>query len=188
MAAAIHALGPADIYVGLRSGGIYYFGTCMYSTEVTPKFYKNEVFNDLAGRNVPLARIDDGMEHDIVMTLNRFDMTVWRAIQAGGVVNRTSGTELSITRGAIHTGLTDVTLTWVYTFPQVAGLVAADVAVGRRYYSCTLRTGFETRKGSRAEELTCMFTATPLFNASSRAFTLFSEDPAVVLAGLPQPN
>ncbi len=194
MPASFYTLGPADIFVDFRvsdnagnvvSAECVYFGTSITSTEVQSKTYKLDVFNDLSGRQVPILRIDDGVEHDILLSLNRFDMDVWRRIQAGGSGPQNAGVEGRFTRGRIHTGVTDVGLRWLYSFPANGIAVPADSPIGRRYYSCTLRGGKESRVGSRVEELTLAFTATPLFNPNDRSFTLFSEISTFVTAGLP---
>lgn len=198
MAALIYALGPADIFIHFRvgifspgQGGTttskesVYFGTCQTSVDVSPKYYRADVFSDLAGRQVPIVRVNEGVEHEILMTLNRFDMNVWRRIQAFGGLAGNSGIEFATTRGQIHTGIQDVALSWTYLFPNVGGISPADAPVGRYYYSATLRAAKESRVGSRTEELTLMWTASPLFDPPSRGFSLYTEDPNVVLNGLP---
>lgn len=191
MPASIYTLGPADIFVHLRGGGVtnpgqsvprasaaVYWGTCQLSTEVNVKKYYNNVHNDLGGRQVPFVRIADGVEHELSLTLNRFDMNVWRSIQAGGGEPGNAGIEFATSRGAIHTGITDVAISWRYAFTQVAGLAPADSPLGRHYFSCTLIAARETRVGSRVEELTVLLTASPLYDPASRGFSLFTENPA----------
>lgn len=181
MAAFQFTPGPIEHFVKFRGGTTAYLGTAVLAPEIERRPAYINVQNDLGGRSVPFQKVYDGAQHIITTTLNRFDWDVYALLSEDDVdIGFDSGTQ----RGSLVLGDQDFELVLVNSFSGSASLSSA-YPPGRRYWSCILLGARESTVGTRVTEVSLVFEANALFDASTRIFELFSDAPNDVSSGLP---
>lgn len=176
MSAAIHCPGPILLYVRFRNGTTSFLGTAVEAPEVEQQIFHIPVMNDLGGRNVPFQRVYDGEKHVITLTANRVDYTVYAAIRDLSKTPAGVGVDGPYDRGTLEVGYTDFELILIYTYGQstVPG-AQPDFPAGRRYYSAVLAGAKESTAGTRVLDIAMAFETTPVYDATTRTLSLYTE-------------
>lgn len=182
--------GPIHLYVRFRNKSIAdYLGTCVVAPEPEATKYKIPVMNDLSGRSVPFQLVQDGENHIVLATTNRFDYAVYRAIRAldnGSPAGQgVLGAESGLARGTLVIGVSDFELILVngYYGTAAAGSGTAPLILnaGRRYYSSNLMKYKESTAGTRVQEIALAIGCENVFIPATRGFGLYSETDLGVL-------
>lgn len=173
--------GPLHLFAMVRGAGTpSYMGTCVAAPETEAEQFKIPVMNDLGGRSVPFQLVQDGENHLIMATMNRFDLAVLRSIRqiesgAGGAL----GQETGYARGVLTIGAFDWQLIILNGYAGNAaagpGGAAAVLNVGRRYYSANLAKYKESTVGTRVLEVAMAIRCENVFVPATRGFALYSE-------------
>lgn len=162
-----------------------YFGTTVTSAKIQSIQNKDDVMNDLGGRLTRFQWVYDGETDQISGVWNRFDWSTWITMREMCRVNAaipggTPGVDGRLSRGSLGIGYFDFAMIWIPEF-QIAPahpLINPQAPKGRIYYSCTIGTYSEDSIATRVEDLGCVFIADNLFDPTTRAFGLYSENPA----------
>lgn len=162
-----------------------YFGTTVTSAKITSQQARDDVMNDLAGRQVRFQWIYDGETQQIQGVWNRFDWTTWKTIRemcrVNAVLNGTPGIDGRLSRGSLGIGYFDFQLVWIPEFwiQPAHPLVNPESPPGRIWYSCTIGAYTDDSIATRAEDLGVAFVADNLFSGgTTREFGLYSENPS----------
>lgn len=187
--------GPIDMFCGFRSGpggsiSTYaYLGTCVTAPEPEEEQFKIPVMNDLGGRSVPFQLIQDGETASLLCTLNRFDLTVARLLraQSSGQFNVNGiGSESATARGTLVIGVSDFQfiLKNRYGGLAVSGPANGVSPYGRLYYSANCRKYKESTVGTRVQEVAFALDFQNVYNVSTGAFGLYTEDISNIVSSL----
>lgn len=189
--AAFYDTGTIEHFIKLSNGTISYLGSASLAPEIETRPAFIDIKNDLAGRLLPIDKLYDGEQHIINTTLNRFDWATYKSLSPSVVVPGGAGPGVlvdgKLNRGTLTFNSTSFQLILVYTFGGTV-VAPATLPVGRVYNCCTLVGAKESTVGTRIMEVSLAIEANGLFNATTRAFSLYSELSADVLNGLPTPN
>jgi len=205
MSALFTPAGPIDLFVKLRDNSTAYLGTCKEAPEVEVRPAFIDIKSDISGRTVPINKCFDGEQHLIYLTaVNHIDWLAYKFIsrattgglglvgQAIGGTGDTSRVDGPLDRGSLVIGSTDFELVLRYTFGGT--VVAPELPVGRRYWSCVLVGARESTVGSRLMEVSMVLEANSIYSSTGsssnggRTFKLYTEKPDEVLSGLPVVN
>lgn len=174
--------GPIDHYVQFRGASqAVYLGTAVIAPEQEAEDFKIPVLNDLGGRSVPFQLIQDGEQWLVMTTLNRFDLSVCRAMRAlisgGPDQPKTLGSETGRARGTLVIGSSDFQLILVNTYAGTpsAGANAGDLNAARGFYSSTILKYKESTAGTRVLEVSMAIQCNNVFNPATRGFSLYTE-------------
>src|SRR5271170_4482912 len=93
-------------------GGIgpFYLGSCTIAPEPQAEKFRIPVLNDQGGRSVPFQLIKDGERWDILLSMNKFDLVVNRAIRSLDGGGAPLGSETGYARGTLVIGVSDFQL------------------------------------------------------------------------------
>ena len=185
--------GPIDLFAKMRTTGLtWYIGTCREAPEVEVRPAFIDIKNDIGGRSVPVQKLYDGEQHLIYLTAtNRLDWAGYKAMSraivggGGGLL----GADGPLDRGSLVMGSTDFEFVLKYNFGTT--VVAPEMPVGRRYWSCVLLGARESTAGTRLMEVSMILEANAVYTSTgqspnaNRSFSLYSEQAADVLNGLP---
>ena len=184
MAALFSTPGPIELFwkpriAGTLHSSFLYLGTAVTAPEVEIKPAYIPVMNDLGGRSVPTIHVQDGEQHVVSATINRFDWNVYNQMKSRQTV-ASSGT---ITgegqyRGIIHTGYSDGYFLFVNSYHGVAGGDNGTMPPGRLYYSCKFAGSRESTVGTRVHEIALVLEMNGVLNTSTRKFDLYTENEA----------
>jgi hypothetical protein len=176
--------GPQDLFCRFRPspggqfGSPVYLGTCVVAPEPEEEQFKIPVMNDLGGRSVPFQLVQDGENASLTATLNRFDLDVSRLLraQSSGLFSVNGiGNETGIARGTLVIGVSDfefIIKNRYFNQPVAGGPVPA----GRRYLSANCRKYKESAAGARVNEIAFALDFQNVYNVSTGAFSLYTED------------
>ena len=182
--------GPIHLFARFRNNTTAdYLGTSVVCPEPEGEKFKLPVMNDLSGRSVPFQLVQDGESHMVMATMNRFDITVYRAIRALESGGAGLGFEGPFARGTLVMGVSDFELilvnqyagTVVQGFSGTAGSATADLNAGRRYFSSNLRKYKESTAGNRVLEIALAIECQNIFVPLTGGFALYSETDLGVL-------
>lgn len=183
--------GPIQIYLAPRSAGdtFTYAGTCVTAPEPEGEKFKLPIMNDLSGRSVPFQLVQDGEMWNLAMTLNRFDIALWRTIRALESGGAALGSESGDARGTMVLGISDFQMVLINTYAGTPaggpGGAGAALNSGRGWFSCNLRKYKESTVGTRVLEIAVAIEMQNLFDPATRGFHLYTESG---LPSLPSPN
>ena len=185
MPANVQTLGPGHVFVRFRGNSTAnYLGTAEIAPRIEKQYGSLEVKNDLASRQFPFQRVDDGEIHVYSCVLSRYDYLIMRALQdryAHQAAFTNQGIDSRFKRGSLVMGIGDVQLIHVNDFTGVQPthpLATADQPPGRLYYSANLMTAADDAGATRANFIPLVFQCDALYDPTTRQFFLYSEVPS----------
>lgn len=183
--------GPRHLFARFRNNSLgFYLGTCVTAPKPKATYHSLPVLNDLGGRSVPFQVVQDGENHVVLATLNRFDYGVIDTIralrngQAAGV--GAAGQEAGVARGTLMLGVSDFELIVVNGYFNSTGAGAGNAPLilpaGRRYYSSNLLADEESTEGTRVLEVALAIACENVYIPSTRGFALYTQSDLGTLA------
>ena len=165
---AIHTTGPIHHYIRASgtygTGDIWYLGTCETQPVLRINRYSKAVFNDIAGRSVPIQETHDGHDADLGLALSRFSQLAYLQLQkysdSNNSVYEANGDETFLSRGSLVYGARTFELWQWFSFYNT---VAAQNSMPCGYYfpQCKLVAHNPEKWGSEGEVLMLTAKATP---------------------------
>lgn len=165
---AIHTTGPIHHYLRASgtfgTGDIWYLGTCETQPVLRINRYSKAVFNDIAGRSIPIQETHDGHDADIGLALSRFSQLAYLQLQkysdSANSIYEGNGDETFLSRGSLVYGPRTFELWQWFSFYNTPA-AQANMPAGYYFPQCKL-VGHELSKcGSEAKVLMLTAKATP---------------------------
>lgn len=175
MPSLIRVSGPVHVFV---AGG--YLGTA----ETTPDYQETPhyegVMNTIAGSQVPMEEIFQGLDLTISMILTRYDETVFAGIRTAPLpINAgVPGNESGLSRGATMYGRFTGQLILQNSFFGTANALPGDFP-GYRFLYAKYAGSKPIQGGTSANKLAIVFECKSVYQPSTRTFQCYTNDAAI---------
>jgi len=179
---SFHVTGPIHHFVRPgRSSTIYYLGTAEMSPQMSHQRLKNDIFNAIGGRKVPMNRNEQGEIVSLAVLLNRYSKTAMDASRNAGLVGPDGhvledGWRSRWSRGSLVFGQTTLEMWQVFENYFSTNFATPGLEIGRYYPVWDIDKMDIVEADTVDEKLLFVGTAFPLWTGQQSINTVGSLD------------